>query len=84
MSEQSAIHLTIAKADTTGVPVPDTVIAITAALPEINNTAVIRNYYAVQALDMERALHQALPGGTYDALLVKMLERTVSLLRGPA
>lgn len=84
MSKQSVIHLTIAKADTTGVPVPDTVIAITAALPEIDNLDVMRNYYAVQALDIERALHHALPGGTYDALLVKMLERTVSLLRVPA
>ena len=40
-------------------------------------------YLDVQAAIVEQALFDALPGGTYTHLLVKMLERRTCLLRVP-
>jgi len=41
------------------------------------------SYYSAVAGRLEHALHGALPGGTYDALAVAMMERRSSLLRVP-
>lgn len=41
----------------------------------------VGEFYRQQADVIEMALHNTLPGGTYDALLRSMLERRASFLR---
>lgn len=82
------VDLTICKADPTGTEtVPDTHIHITAKLPESVARADwlshLAAFYNEEARQLEEALRRVLPGGTYDRLLGRMLERHASLYRIP-
>ena len=79
------MDITISKAQPTGDQViPDAHIHITGEQPEFDfrsGLAVWGIYFDEQAEAMELALHGSLPGGTYDRLLGRMLERKASHLR---
>ena len=59
---------------------------MTAVFDEIRRRAVAdweelqRKVYEAQAKELEEALISALPGGTYNRLLARMLERKAGLL----
>lgn len=61
-------------------PVQDTWIIIQKELPDAPSLEVAQETYTAQGLKLDRALYESLPGGTYHALLVAMLERKHSLL----
>jgi len=59
-------------------PIDDLVIVITSEIPALDRVSLEVALY-VDAEKLERALHNALPGGLYDRLLGQMLKRTASL-----
>ena len=75
-------RITAAKADPSRDPIPDTVIEITGAIPQLNYGAGEYDaFYDSQARQIEEALHGALCGGVYDRLLGHMHARKASQLR---
>jgi hypothetical protein len=85
LREGKPIRIFIAKAQPISqtCPVPDYTIALCVKDLEFATLEEARIYYAKEAEMLESALNNALPGDTYHALLVRMLERKVSLLQGP-
>lgn len=54
-------------------------IVIDGTLPRYEDLDEQRRYFAETAEELEDALYHSLPGGLYDALLVEMMRRKVSL-----
>lgn len=61
-------------------PVQDTQIILEEEIPRSPTLEVAQEAFTVQGRRLEQALHDHLPGGTYNALLIAMLERKHSLL----
>jgi len=57
----------------------DREIVIDGKLPRYDDLGAQKQYYADVAEMLEGALYHSLPGGLYDALLVAMMRRKVSL-----
>ncbi len=81
------IDIVLSKADpiSSGEAVPAATIYITAQLPPLGERsgAQLDLFFDTQAGCLERTLSIALPGGTYDRLLARMLDRKASHLRVP-
>jgi hypothetical protein len=84
------IEVTVCKADPIGTDAaPDTHIHITGKLPESKGPieslpeflAASAKVFDSQAEAIEVALHDSLPGGTYDRLLGRMLARKATHFR---
>lgn len=76
---------TVHKAEPIGSQVvPSVTVAITEPLPARDDKVSLARaalLYAMDAAIVEEALHQSLPGGTYDRVLIEMLQRKASHLR---
>jgi hypothetical protein len=64
-----------------GQVVPSVTIRITDSLPVFATLAEQDAYHDAQATTIETALIESLPGGTYDRLVGRMLERKASHYR---
>ena len=74
--------LLIHKAQAIGTEtVRTTVIQISESLPSYETLEMVDSHYNAQAWAIEAALIESLPGGTYDRLLGRMLERKASHFR---
>jgi hypothetical protein len=74
--------ITTIKADPIGSQkIPDTQIDISGKVPQHKTLSEAHIYYRGEALVLEKALYESLPGGLYDALLYGMLTRKASLYR---
>ena len=56
-------------------PVESVVISIDEEIPDFEKLKAADEFYLSEATKLESALYGVLPGGTYDRLLGKMLER---------
>lgn len=81
-------HQYFCKADTLNPekPVPDTTLVFDKPLPEFDasdkvSAQRLEARYAHDGAVLEQMLFQCLPGGTYDYLLMKMMDRHRSKLR---
>lgn len=59
--------------------IDDHLVIIDGELKRYDDLTQQRVYYAVVARELEDALYHSLPGGLYDALLVELMKRKVSL-----
>ena len=77
-------HISACKAESIGKQtVPRAIIDIGDTLPNFNSLECARGWYTSEAQEIEAALHESLPGGTYDQLLAAMMKRKSSLFRVP-
>ena len=60
-----------------------TVIHITETIPEMKTLEAAEATYWVEADELAEALHEALPGGVLDRLLIRLMEIKASLWRVP-
>ncbi len=74
-------ELTLAKASPIGDDIRDAHIHITAELPDKLNSDEWIHLCEEQAIALEEALIECLPGGVYDHLAVRMLDRKASHYR---
>jgi len=73
--------IVVNKADPVGKQLVESVeIRIEAQLPHTKTLPEAARVYELDAIMLESALHDALPGGTYDRLLALMLNRRASYL----
>lgn len=81
MAEQRELVLGKAEPTVTDHPVPDTHIQIRLALPHFDGLQAWDAYTDREAYVLEEALSEALPGGTYDRLLGRMMTRLATHFR---
>lgn len=62
-------------------PVDDMIIAITETQPQHKDLNAAGVFFDDQARQIEEALHRSLPGGTYDRLTGRLLERKATHFR---
>ena len=76
------ITISVAKATTAaGDSIPDGVISISEQVPGFTDMVVAEDWFETQAQNIEGALYNFLPGGTYDRLTGLMLARKASHFR---
>ena len=87
MENASIQSFHVAKAQRTNAPIPDLYIYIDGRVPEFYGEPHVKDYveeardwFQEQARFIAQGLHTSLPGGTWDALLVAMLVKHVSIL----
>jgi hypothetical protein len=64
---------------------PATILEISKELPESVELTLPqwKEFYQQEAARIEKVLHEALPGGLYDALMIEMMRNKVSLFVVP-
>lgn len=75
-------YIEISKAQSTGTQeIPNLTIDIDCEIGDAGSLEAARLTYEHQGKQLELALYNSLPGGTYDQLLVAMMERKASLFK---
>ena len=77
----SETMLKVAMADEGGSPVEPVWIRITEKMPAFEDLDALGIYFDEQAMALEQALINSLPGGVYDRLLGRMLTRKATHFR---
>lgn len=71
--ENRILH--VYKAKRTGPEIPDAQLLIHGEIPDSKHLTILAEHFQYDGEAVEALLHDTLPGGTYDRVLIAMLER---------